>query len=168
MPTVTDFYRGQLDTPSGSTYEDILKASDGHWDAAHDFVQYAFPTPEPSMFNREAPLVAAEDVEAFKADPELRKRLVAMYRRFLEFLGLYFCDERLVVDEVPSEGAASRRRITLAQFNHNFLRFTRVFRSMSVLGQPFLAKAFHDYLVKAGYAKRFPESAEYWKAALAA
>lgn len=167
MSLIADFYLGSANS-DGRTLGDVLSSSDGEWDAAHDFIQWVFPTPEPSMFNGDAPLATAEDAVLFRENPDVRKKLVAAFERFLSFLGLYFCVERLVVDEVPSEAAASRRRVTMREFNHNFLRFTRVLRSLSFLGQGFLAKAFHEYLLRAKLDRRFPESAVYWKLAVGA
>ena len=48
--------------------------------------------------------------------------------------------------------------------NHNWLRFTRIMESLTILGLPEEARTFHDFIVK--NVKNPGESLDYWNAAM--
>jgi hypothetical protein len=114
----------------------------------HDYIQWLFPLDEPSAFNPDAPLVSAEDRRAFRADPRLAVRLRQALLRMLAFYGfdLEDRDGRPIV--VRGQGWEPRSRVWLHPHNHNYLRLTRIMKSLALLGQPQLARALGDALLK--------------------
>lgn len=96
----------------------------------HDFIQWLFPLNEPSAFNADAPLVAEQDRAAFRADSQLRNALRRSLALFLGFLGLKMTDGGRVV---RGENFG-RRRAVWSHANHNWLRITRVLKSLRLLG----------------------------------
>src|ERR1700722_17615388 len=131
MSHLLDFYRGQGTDTEGRSLKDILAWSDDEFEAVHDFVQWLFPLPEPSNYNPDAPILSDEDIAAFGAEPLLRANLLESFGRFLAFLGLYQS-----ADGTGLEGAnfAARSPDAWAYMNHNWLRITRVLRSLRLLG----------------------------------
>lgn len=113
---------------SGYALEQVLGWPDGDWELQHDFIQWLFPTDEPSLFNPDAPVLDANTVARFRADPLLRHRLHRSYDRWLAFCGVARTDDGLAFDN-PNPRVWDRQ-------NHNWLRITRVLRSLNLLGLP--------------------------------
>jgi hypothetical protein len=84
---IVRFYSGGVDD-RGRTLDDILAASDRELEAAHDCIQWLFPTSGRSRFNPGAPLVTGDTAGAFESRPELRDRLRRALDRMLAFYGL--------------------------------------------------------------------------------
>jgi Opioid growth factor receptor (OGFr) conserved region len=131
MSRLVDFYSGQGTDAEGRSLDELLSWRDGRLEAVHDFIQWLFPLAEPSRFNPDAPLLTEEDVGAFRADPLLRDNLQRSFERLLTFLGLGRDPDGRIV-----EGPNFRSRATdvWAARNHNWLRITRILRSLRLLG----------------------------------
>ena len=100
----------------------------------HDYIQWLFPLPEPSGANASAPLLSGADIAAFAADDSLRKALLQSFQLMLQFYGLELTVRGDNVEVVRGEYFDNRSRVWLMAGNHNFLRITRILRSMSLLG----------------------------------
>jgi hypothetical protein len=138
-PELLAFY-GDEEGPnsSGYTLEQVLEWGDEDWEHQHDFIQFLFPTDEPSMFNADAPVLDAATIARFRADPLLRHRLRRAFDRWLAFCGIIRTDDGLAFDN-PNPRVWDRQ-------NHNWLRITRVLRSLNLLGLPDKAQAFFALL----------------------
>jgi hypothetical protein len=143
-------------TPSGYTFERILGWADDVWEDRHDFIQWVSPTDEPSRFNSAAPVLDAPAVARFRADPAMRDRLRRAFDRWLAFCGIARTDTGLAFDR-PNPGV-------WAGPNHNWLRITRVLRSLNLLGLPDEARAFFALLATVR-GKIDPTTWGYWEAA---
>jgi hypothetical protein len=143
---------------SGSGYrlEQILDWPDEDWEESCDFVQWLFPSDEPSMFNPDAPVLDTATIARFRADPLLRHRLRRSFDRWLSFCGIIRTDNGLAFDD-PNPRVWGRQ-------NHNWLRVTRVLRSLNLLGLPDEAQAFFSLLTTI-QAKIDPTTWEYWERA---
>ena len=113
---------------SGYTLEQVLGWPDEDWELQHDFIQWLFATDEPSMFNADAPVLDAATIALFRADPLLRHRLRRAFGRWLAFCGIACTADGLAFDN-PNPRVWGRQ-------NHNWLRITRVLRSLNLLGLP--------------------------------
>ena len=132
MSQLVDFYRGKAKDSERRSLEQILAWDDDDLEAIHDFIQWLFPLPEPSQFNADAPLLTPEDIRAFKSDSLLQANLLKSFRRILTFLGLALTEEGQVVE---GPNFAARVPDVWAVPNHNWLRITRVLRSLRLLGR---------------------------------
>jgi hypothetical protein len=162
---ITDFYREQGTDAEGRSLQEILGWDDERLEEVHDFIQWLFPLPEPSRFSPDAPLLSPEDVAAFHAGPALQANLRRSYQRFLAFLGLAEGEDGRV-----QEGAAFASRIpdVWAVPNHNWLRISRVLRSLWLLGLRAESQALYTWLTETHRQHRFPIGSDtfaYWKAA---
>ena len=128
--SIADFYSGGRDA-AGRTLSDILASSDERLEAVHDYIQWLFPTREPSGVNPLAPLVTDGTAAVFAADAALRDRLRLALDRMLVFYGLRRKGPRIEID--PS-GFPLRSRVWLRPGNHNHLRLTRILHSLAALG----------------------------------
>jgi len=129
---VVAFYAGGRDD-RGRTLEQIWTWTDAELEAVHDYIQWMFPTPQPSGVNPFAPLVTPATIRAFGARPALRDRLRQSLDRMLAFYGLRRADASRRIEMDPAR-FASRARTWLHPGNHNHLRLTRIMQSLAVLG----------------------------------
>src|SRR5690348_63214 len=97
MDPVVAFYSGGRDT-EGRTLEQILEWNDDLLEGVHDYIQWLFPTRQPSGVNRSAPLVTDGTVRMFQTDPALRDRLRDALDRMLAFYGLQRTRHRIEID----------------------------------------------------------------------
>src|SRR5262245_52979525 len=94
---VGDFYSGGRDT-EGRTLDEILAWDDDRREAVHDYIQWVFPTRQPSGVNPDAPLVTEATVRAFACDEALPARLKRAFGRMLGFYGLRASVGRVEID----------------------------------------------------------------------
>ncbi len=160
------FYRHAGPDHRGRTLDEIRAFGTDRLEGTHDFIQWLFPLPEPSGANLHAPILAAADVDAFAADPALREELLRSLDAMLAFYGLARagpCIER-------STRYAQRSGEWLER-PHNFLRISRMLRSLSLLGCGAEARAFLACL-EAIFADNAAAIGErtlgYWRRAVAA
>ena len=162
MPSLLDFYRGQGTDAEGRFLKDIWTWKDDDLEAVHDFIQWLFPLPEPSQFNPDAPLLTTKDIQAFKSDPILQANLMKSFERILAFLGFSLAEDGKVVE---GENFPARIPDIWAMPNHNWLRITRILRSLTLLGMEVQAQALYDRLREYYRSRRFPIPANtfrYW------
>jgi hypothetical protein len=153
MSRLVDFYRGSASDTEGRHLKDIWAWPDDDLEAVHDFIQWLFPLPEPSQFNPDAPLLTNEDVAAFKGDPLLQANLMKSFERILAFLGLSLSDQGEVVE---GQNFTARVPDVWGSPNHNWLRITRILRSLMLLGMEGQAQAFYQWLDDTYRSRRFP------------
>jgi hypothetical protein len=147
---------GEGTNSSGYTLEQVLGWPDEDWEEQHDFIQWLFPTDGPSLYNPDAPVLDAATIARFRADPLLRNRLRRSFDRWLAFSGITRTDDGLALDN-PNPRVWGRQ-------NHNWLRITRVLRSLNLLGLPDEAQAFFA-LLNTIQAKIDPTTWRYWERA---
>ena len=169
MSKIIAFYNGEH-ILRGKTLSGVQMFNYEHMDLCHDFIQWMFPTLEQSAHHPTAPILTLEDIEEFKADPVLKKKLRCSFSKFLGFLGLYL-DYRVDGDAwVGLAGNYDDRRLHWqTPHNHNYLRITRVLTCLRLCGLENEAKAFFkvlDYLFWKHYGSIPEESYHYWSNAL--
>src|SRR5689334_8906412 len=166
---IVEFYSGARDG-EGRTLEAILAWNDEQLEAVHDFIQWVFPSRQPSAVNPFAPLVTDDTVRSFHRDPALRDRLGRAFERMLRFYGLRAQDGRV---EIDGPAFASRSRVWLTPGNHNHLRLTRIMDSLSTLGLRREALALQRCLIEdvcagPGAGRVAPRTIEFWSRAVSA
>ncbi len=131
MPRLLDFYH-EVGTDCEKRFLGGVLAWDGKiLEEVHDFIQWLFPIPEASQFNFKAPVLTEDDSKAFNNDSRLRDNLRKSFQRILRFLGLTLTPDGEVV---KGENFAERLADVWAAPNHNWLRITRILRSLKLLG----------------------------------
>jgi len=169
MDAIVAFYSGGRDS-EGRTLEAILAWEDDRLEAVHDYIQWLFPSRQPSAVNPFAPLVTDDTVRAFARDPALANRLTQAFQRMLRFYGLRSRDHRVEIDE---HTFPARSRVWLTPGNHNHLRLTRIMDSLSALGLRAEARALQRCLIQdvasgPGRGRIAPRTIEFWSRAVSA
>jgi Opioid growth factor receptor (OGFr) conserved region len=110
--------------------EIITKWNFDAWEGCHDFVQWVFPTTTKSKYNQNAPILTDDDIQFFKNDEsgDLAKR----FNSAVEFFKKFLLSDPL----------------NFKQFNHNWLRISRVLQSGRELG--FDMRNFYKFLITNG------------------
>src|SRR5262249_31103665 len=162
MSRIVDFYRGQGTDSEGRSLKEIWTWSDDDLEEVHDFIQWLFPLPEPSQYNPDTPLLSEEDIAAFKCGPMLQANLMKSFDRILGFLGFALDNAGKVVE---GDNFSARISDVWAVLNHNWLRITRILRSLTLLGMEAQAQALYERLSEYYKSRRFPippDTFRYW------
>lgn len=142
MSRLLNFYRLEERDSEGRMLQEIWAWDDDDLEHCHDFIQWMFPLDEPSALNADAPMVTKEDRAAFRSESQLQSAMRRSLSIFLVFLGLAITADGRVVP-----GAQFDRRLSLWKYpNHNWLRITRVLKSLRLLGFEKEAKMLWDCL----------------------
>ena len=166
MSRIVDFYRGNAPDSEGRWLRDLWTWNDDSLESVHDFIQWMFPLPEPSQFNANAPLLTPADLATFQAEEPLRANLRRSFERILSFLGLAESADG-TISKGPSFAARSADVWRVP--NHNWLRITRILRSLTFLGLDSEAKALYACLNGFYQSRVFPipeTTFWYWSAAV--
>ena len=168
---VVAFYRGDGRDHRGRSLGDIHEFDFYELENHHDYIQWLFPLPEASGANALAPLLSDEDVAAFESDASLRKALLKSFELMLQFYGLELVEGGGHVEVVTGANFDERGELWLTSGNHNFLRISRLLRSLSLLGCDAHALAFLKCLeeIYADEALTIGHTTmEYWRRAVGA
>jgi hypothetical protein len=142
------FYGGDGRDHRGRSLSDIHAFDFSELEFNHDYIQWLFPLTEPSGANASAPLLSNDDIGRFQSDESLRTRLLRSFELTLTFFGLELADASgagaISVRRADSFG--ERSQIWLRAGNHNFLRISRILRSLTLLGCSRYAAAFLECL----------------------
>lgn len=145
MGLVLDFYEGRVVHPKGFTLDYVLGWDDGVLESEHSYIQWLFPLTEPSRAVRSSPLLEPQEIARFRDDPVLRQKVRRAFARMLGFYGFETISPGSAEDSpvvVPSPGLSFRLDEWLTPGNHNFLRITRILKSLVILGFSPEARAF--------------------------
>jgi hypothetical protein len=154
MNRLISFYLNEARDKEGRTLAEIWQMSDDELMDTHDVVQWLFPLSEPSQFYPTSPVLTDKQITAFHDDARLRENLFTSFCRFMQVFGLIYIDGDV--------RQAAHKDIWIS-LNHNWLRFTRILKSLTTLGLHDEAMAFFRFLEKKiGNAP----SMSYWRAAV--
>lgn len=141
---IIEFYRGSGVDGAGRTIEEVLSFTHDQMEEVHDYIQWLFPLPEPSQWQPQSPILTEAELEVFRTDKDVRRRVLEAYGRWTDFA------ERTVTEwKIP--------------LDHNHLRITRIIRFLNLVGFNARAELLHRW------ASRLivpPETRRFWDNAL--
>jgi hypothetical protein len=109
------FFLGESPDDEGRYISDYLNFSDDYLEGCHDFIQWAFPIPERSFFNPQAPLLSPDDIREFTSNQKIQENLDLLFERVFSFMR----------DSSKNWG----------QNDHNHLRISRMIRCLRLCGK---------------------------------
>jgi Opioid growth factor receptor (OGFr) conserved region len=118
----------------------------------HDYIQWLFPLRERSAFQPQVPVLDEQTITGFQS-PGLRSRLITSARIMAGFYGFEVIERDGGYEVRRTPQFPDRSQNWLTSGNHNFLRLTRIIKSLATLGLPGLAAAWLEAL-KTIYAER--------------
>jgi len=155
--SITAFYQNAGRDIEGRSLEEIWALSDDELMHGHDWIQWLFPTAEESAFNPDAPLLSSSDITICRSHPVIQNNLRTSFYRWLKVLGLTWEDGKI---------SGNGETWVFRTQNHNWLRFSRVIRSLSTLGLRDEAERFCAFALDHTDPTDSEDSRAYWKAAL--
>jgi hypothetical protein len=158
---IVNFYINQDKNSEGVSLEEILSYSDIKFEACHNFVQWVFPLHEKSLHSKSSPQLSKEDVEILSNSLIAKNNILKALERFVQFLNETKDPLEICYNALPS------KKHWTTEGNHNFLRITRIIRSLRLFGLHKEAKDFYDYVVKIfNYNNLNKNTIYYWDMAL--
>ena len=139
------FYRNGERGKNGFLIDDILKFKESEVEKHHNFIQFLFPTYQSSKYCSYAPLLNPKIVQTFLTDSSLRAKQKAALALMVNHYGLELDLHTGKIAINPSTFAAKKDNFFI-NGSHNLLRITRIFSSLTSLGQPELAVEFYNCL----------------------
>lgn len=170
MSKIIDFYNEDETDNKGRDFSDIIGFTFKELETIHDYIQWLFPLKEASQSNKNAPLLTDADITAFKKDEIVQINFRKSFEMMLEFYGLEQDSDTKAIgpcEELFQKAIAN----WLTRGNHNFMRITRMLKSMSLLGLKEEAQEFFkalDIIYKAKKDVISETTYDYWKKAVAA
>jgi opioid growth factor receptor-like protein len=145
---VVAFYRGNGRDHRGRSLSDIHGFDFYELEFNHDYIQWLFPLPEPSGASASAPILSDDDIARFQFDESLRERLLQSFELMLRFFGLELARAGDVgaISVGKARHFDERHKVWLNPGNHNFLRISRILRSLTLLGCSSYASVFLECL----------------------
>ena len=165
---ILDFYAGVAPDHRGRSLAQLQSQSLSALESNHDYIQWLFPLPERSSASAHAPILTPADIRAFEQSPALRGSLLQSFSAMLKFYGFELIDAADRLHVRRGHEFAARSAVWLTPFNHNYLRLTRILRSLKLLGCTGHAEALFACLqdVYREHADVIGEETfEYWKRA---
>ena len=156
-----EFLRGNKKNYNRKSIYDIWEYSLEELETDHHYIQWLFPLQKRSVHNLLCPVV--KDIRDFR-DPEIIRNMRKSFERMLDFYGLEYTDGQ--VRETIYFKESLKRWCTPK--NHNFLRITRILKSLKLFGLKKEAVAFFMKL-RSIYRERYriigKNTYLYWKEA---
>lgn len=143
---ILEFYSGKSTDDQGRYITDLHAWPDESLEEVHDFVQWMFPLIERSAFNPAAPTLDTNVIGKFKCDKRMQNNLRLSFVRMLTFYGFkvrYQANEPVITHH---PNFRKRTREWMTPGNHNYLRITRILKSLSLLGLEPEARKFFESL----------------------
>ena len=158
------FFRNEEDPQIPHRHEDVVCFTDNEMEWHHDFIQWIFPTTQPSVMHPDAPAIDEHFTEQLFADKCAMKNFCKSCQRYLNYMNFECEGDCNIVD--------STREIPFYKLPyHNFLRITRVLDSLNQTGHPQCSKAVYEKMfevMRSGANKKelsflLNASVEYWR-----
>lgn len=147
------FYKNKIPfKPDGVYIEEVLNKWKGDFEKlehSHTYIQWLFPLREQGL-NFYAKELTTYEIEEFKKTKEAIRRFLLAYKMMLEFFGIKLTDK---TGNVARAANWQERFQHLNESQHNYLRITRILKSLGELGyesfkSPLVKFILHEALVE--------------------
>ena len=131
---IMGFYKNTATNQKGISFEDIYSMTNEQLEENHYYIQWIFPLPEKSRAIPDSPVLRQTDIEQFRNSYELKGQMLKMALKMFNFYGLKIGEGKSKGKIVRADNFEERAKEWLTPHNHNFLRLSRIIRSMKLLG----------------------------------
>ncbi|WP_420552363.1 opioid growth factor receptor-related protein [Tenacibaculum aiptasiae] len=143
--SILNFYTIDGKDNVGRTLIEIWSYDYNELEYKHDFIQWLFPTNEISKFNPNAPVVSKQIAEEFKSSEKAKKNLYKSFCLMLNFYGFEIeNNDKIKIGRKFDEQSKN----WINNGNHNYLRITRILKSLNLLGLKKQAFEFQSVLIE--------------------
>lgn len=142
------FYKGEISSfPDGAFIDEIHNDWWGHYELLerhHGYIQWIFPIREDGM-NWQAQALQRHEAEAILADETAHNRVLLSYEMMLDFFGMKLEDRR--TGQLTRSRNWRERYHNLNYSSHNYLRITRMLKSLGEFDLEHLKKPFLEFIL---------------------
>jgi Opioid growth factor receptor (OGFr) conserved region len=142
---LVEFYTGRGTDARGRRIDAIWSMSLDDLEYTHDYIQWLFPLRERSSVEPGTPTLDDAAIDEFRSTA-MRERLVRSAEVMAAFYGFLIERDGESWRLEPAPNAKERQGVWLSPGNHNFLRLTRIMKSLATLGLSDLSRAWLDML----------------------
>jgi hypothetical protein len=145
---IISFYLGKYRPPSvNKTIDEMWRWDNAYLEGIHGYLTWWFPTRKRAMSTDWDP-ITDEEIQQFKTDPDLRKRVLKSFYRMIWFYGLEI-DSTSKPIRIRKAGNFNERKGTwITADSHNFRRISRILQSLMLLGFKDTANMFLEALME--------------------
>lgn len=125
---------------------------------SHNYIQRLFPTTEESNFES-APIVNLSTDKKYIKNPQIKENMKKSLEVMLDFYGFEYRNGN-IIDKKETKHWINKG-------NHNYLRITRILKSLKIFGLEAEAIIFYEALLKLSCTEKIDEkSIKYWEEAI--
>jgi hypothetical protein len=162
------FYMGKIKHPSTDlTIDEMWEKSDNYLANLHNYIAWLFPTRE-KTYSIDSIALEDKEIEEFKSNPELRKRVMKSYTRLLKYFGFVVGAVDGMPAVIPEDDFEEKKKLWLTPRNSNYRKISRILQSLMLLGFKDAALLFFRALKSIYYENGniIGESFEFWQKAI--
>ena len=126
MSKLSDFYNHNGTDIAGRNLKDMWEWSDTRLEEEHEYIQWMFPLNEGSQFNIDAPILTIEDITEIDVE-----NVRESFRVICDFYGISFEGGFIRQNRITW---STKNKNWVTPGNHNFLRLTRIMKSLMLFG----------------------------------
>lgn len=163
---IVNFYINNGPDNKDRLLKDMLSWDFEKLEYTHDYIQWLFPLDEESQFNGTAPILNIATISILERNVTFQQNYLQSFQLMLNFYGFELISTTdAAIKIIPSALLLQNKGNWITPHNHNYLRITRILKSLIIFGKESYAKAFYHAL------KSLPEeykeiigqtSFEYW------
>ena len=122
---IVKFYENRAHDNFGRSLIEMQHYNHEQLENDHKYIQWMFPSSIKSVFNQSAPVLKRKDVEYIKQSEKIKENMKISLMVITDFLGL-------AKDYVENKYFVKNSRVEkwLTPENHNFIRLSRILRSL--------------------------------------
>ena len=128
---IVAFYKGEDVHPLKYTIQEMWTWEGKQIEGIHSFIQWLFPLDEPSTNNVKAPILSEAEIEEFRTNSTVRENMMKSLRMMLRYYGFTFAPDGKSIQKSSDFEARSG---WIYPTNHNYLRITRILKSLMLSG----------------------------------
>ncbi|KAL4224900.1 Opioid growth factor receptor-like protein 1 [Mactra antiquata] len=151
-----EFYSGKIRSkpPPGSKIEEMHKWKGDYkkLERNHSYIQWLFPIPEGSGMNSSAQALQEHEAKAIRENQKLRGKVKKSFEMMLDFYGMKLTDENK--GPFRRNGNWMDRYDHLNKSMHNWLRITRIIKSLGELGWENLQRPWVEFFISEAFEQR--------------
>ena len=128
--SILRFLAGEGTDNRGRFLSNLWKKGNFFLETCHDYIQWMFPLNEESQHNSKAPVLTKEEIAFIQSNETIQRNMLKSLDVMLRFYGL----ERDGKKFQRGKNFEKRRKWWITKNNHNFLRITRILKSLKLCG----------------------------------
>lgn len=146
---------------------DIWEFNHDKLERDHNYIQWLFPLKERSKYSNMAPIVSDDFILHYADDDLIQRNMMHSLSVMLDFYGFEFTEQGIM----PANDFEEKKLEWLTKNNHNYLRITRILKSLMIFGMENVSIDLFKELEKV-YMYQNPSAAisvetyDYWKKAV--